>query len=109
MDTRKFQAEGGDDQPYVRTPRHCPAGTTRKWAILDPFFLALTTASWGISLKNKVCSSESVEGIFIGPILDLGTRTYSAWPPGIPPCRWLKPNKAGVHFYEWDLKRLVIT
>ncbi len=38
-----------------------------------------------ISDRNSTFSSGKVSGTLNGPVLALGTRTYSAWPPGIPP------------------------
>jgi hypothetical protein len=42
-----------------------------------------------ISDRNSTFSSGKVSGTLNGPVLALGTRTYSAWPPGIPPYKSL--------------------
>ena len=59
--------------------------------------MALVTACQAvgkISDKNKTFSSDSEPFTLNVLKLPLGTRTNSACPPGIPPYKWLKPNKA---------------
>lgn len=56
---------------------------------LTSAFLTACQAVGRISDRNSTFSSGKVSGTLNGPVLALGTRTYSAWPPGIPPYKSL--------------------
>ena len=67
-------------------------------ATLEPLpIFALVTACQAVgkmSVRNNTFSSDKEPGTLKGPTLPLGIRTYSAWPPGTPPYKWLYPNSA---------------